>query len=99
MEGLVDGSRWGASVLSIIKTPVDGPVTWQRSSSFAEAGSQWVVITSLMHGWEQEPVHKLAWTLDACLKDRVIDERRLRELNHFLSTFDRQQAQLAAAGR
>ncbi|BDA45944.1 Negative elongation factor B [Coccomyxa sp. Obi] len=47
----------------------------------------------------KEPVHKLAWTLDACLKDRVIDERRLRELNHFLSTFDRQQAQLAAAAR
>lgn len=43
-------------------------------------------------------MHKLAWTLDACLKDRVIDGRRLRELTHFLSTFDRQQAALAAAG-
>lgn len=57
------------------------------------------VVVRRLRGLEQEPVHKLAWTLDACLKDRVIDERRLRELNHFLSTFDRQQAQLAAAGR
>ena len=43
-------------------------------------------------------MHKLAWTLDACLKDCVIDGRRLRELTHFMSTFDRQQAALAAAG-
>ena len=35
----------------------------------------------------QEPVHKLAWTLDACLRDRVLDARRLRELAHFFSGF------------
>jgi len=32
-------------------------------------------------------VHKLAWTLDACLRDRVLDARRLRELAHFFSGF------------
>ncbi len=44
----------------------------------------------------QEPVHKLAWTLDACLKDRVLDDRRLRELSHFMHTFDRESAAPAA---
>ena len=33
-------------------------------------------------------MHKLAWTLDACLKDRVLDARRLKELSQFLSGFD-----------
>ena len=47
----------------------------------------------------QEPVHKLAWTLDACLKDRVLDAGRLRELTHFLATCDRQAASQAALGR
>lgn len=28
----------------------------------------------------KESCHKLAWTLDACLKDRKLDQRRLREL-------------------
>ena len=37
-------------------------------------------------------MHKLAWTLDACLKDRVLDSRRLRELTQFLAAFDRQAA-------
>jgi hypothetical protein len=46
----------------------------------------------------QEPVHKLAWTLDACLKDRVLDDRRLRELSHFMSVFDRQSAAHTTAG-
>ncbi len=32
-------------------------------------------------------MHKLAWTLDACLRDRVLDGRRLRELAHFFSGF------------
>lgn len=36
----------------------------------------------------QEPCHKLAWTLDACLKDMVLDERRLRELSLFFSGFE-----------
>ena len=46
----------------------------------------------------QEPVHKLAWTLDACLKDRKLDERRLREIAQFLSSVDRQAASQAAMG-
>ena len=31
----------------------------------------------------QDPVHRLAWSLDACLKDRVLDEKRMRELHQF----------------
>ena len=28
-------------------------------------------------------MHRLAWSLDACLKDRVLDEKRMRELHQF----------------
>ncbi|CAL5228021.1 g11083 [Coccomyxa viridis] len=31
----------------------------------------------------KDPVHRLAWSLDACLKDRVLDEKRMRELHQF----------------
>ena len=32
----------------------------------------------------QEPCHKLAWTLDACYRDHVLDERRLKELSSII---------------
>ena len=36
----------------------------------------------------QDPVHKLAWTLDACINDRSLDSRRLRELQNFFAPHD-----------
>ena len=36
----------------------------------------------------QDPVHKLAWTLDACVNDRSLDSRRLRELQNFFAPHD-----------
>ncbi len=36
----------------------------------------------------QEPIHKLAWTLDACLNDRTLDARRTRELQNFFALHD-----------
>ncbi len=55
--------------------------------------AHWLPVASLAFGARsQDPVHKLAWTLDACLKDRVLDSRRLRELTQFLAAFDRQAA-------
>lgn len=36
----------------------------------------------------QEPCHKLAWALDACLNDRVLDDRRLKELQNFFAHHD-----------
>ena len=36
----------------------------------------------------QDPCHKLAWTLDACLNARTLDSRRLRELQHFFAPHD-----------
>lgn len=44
---------------------------------------------------KQEPVHKLAWTLDAALKDRALDARRLDDLRQFL---ERAQPHHAAHG-
>lgn len=35
-----------------------------------------------------EHCHKLAWIIDACLRDHVMDERRLRELNGFFQLYD-----------
>lgn len=35
----------------------------------------------------QEPCHKLAWILDACCKDQVLDERRLKELSAFFAPY------------
>ena len=37
----------------------------------------------------QDPVHRLAWSLDACLKDRVLDEKRMRELHQFFGPLNR----------
>ena len=37
----------------------------------------------------QDLVHRLAWSLDACLKDRVLDEKRMRELHQFFGPLDR----------
>ena len=37
----------------------------------------------------QDPVHRLAWSLDACLKDRVLDEKRMRELHQFFGPLSR----------
>ena len=37
----------------------------------------------------QDPVHRLAWSLDACLKDRVLDEKRMRELHQFFVPLNR----------
>lgn len=34
----------------------------------------------------QEPCHKLAWTLDACYRDQVLDERRLKELTSIIQS-------------
>lgn len=34
-----------------------------------------------------DPCHKLAWTLDACMRDGVIDARRLKELKNFFSKY------------
>lgn len=59
-------------------------MTCTCSQSTARMGA-WVVTRRLARA--QEPVHKLAWTLDACLRDRVLDARRLRELAHFFSGF------------
>ncbi|PRW60598.1 Negative elongation factor B [Chlorella sorokiniana] len=36
----------------------------------------------------KEACHKLAWTLDACLKDRKLDQRRLRELANFFQPYE-----------
>lgn len=36
----------------------------------------------------QEPIHKLAWTLDACLNDRTLDARRTQELQNFFALHD-----------
>ena len=42
--------------------------------------------------YAQDPVHRLAWSLDACLKDRVLDEKRMRELHQFFVPLDRPPA-------
>ena len=34
-------------------------------------------------------MHRLAWSLDACLKDRVLDEKRMRELHQFFGPLSR----------
>ena len=36
--------------------------------------------------------HKLAWTLDACLKDKMFTPRRLKELRHYFARFDEVRA-------
>lgn len=43
-------------------------------------------------GCAQDPVHRLAWSLDACLKDRVLDDRRMRELHQFFGPLERATA-------
>ncbi len=37
-------------------------------------------------------MHRLAWSLDACLKDRVLDEKRMRELHQFFVPLNRPAA-------
>ena len=37
-------------------------------------------------------MHRLAWSLDACLKDRVLDDKRMRELHQFFVPLDRPPA-------
>ena len=37
-------------------------------------------------------MHRLAWSLDACLKDRVLDEKRMRELHQFFLPMNRKPA-------
>ncbi|PSC68506.1 Negative elongation factor B [Micractinium conductrix] len=44
----------------------------------------------------KESCHKLAWTLDACLKDRKLDARRLRELANFFQPYEVAEARHAA---
>ncbi|KAK9806710.1 hypothetical protein WJX72_000208 [[Myrmecia] bisecta] len=36
----------------------------------------------------KEPCHKLAWTLDACLKERTLNEKHARELQNFFALYD-----------
>eukprot|EP01112_Ceratiomyxa_fruticulosa_P015274 TRINITY_DN4466_c1_g1_i1.p1 TRINITY_DN4466_c1_g1~~TRINITY_DN4466_c1_g1_i1.p1 ORF type:complete len:612 (-),score=116.17 TRINITY_DN4466_c1_g1_i1:71-1906(-) len=36
--------------------------------------------------YELDPCHKFAWTLDACVRDSVVEIRRIRELQTFFST-------------
>ncbi|GAB4814531.1 hypothetical protein N2152v2_001577 [Parachlorella kessleri] len=47
---------------------------------------------------QKEPCHKLAWTLDACLKDRSLDERRVREVANFFQPYEGSEAR-ARQGR
>ena len=37
-------------------------------------------------------MHRLAWSLDACLKDRVLDDKRMRELQQFFGPLRRHTA-------
>jgi len=39
-----------------------------------------------------EPCYKLAWTLDACLKDKTFDHKRLKELGAICSGFAQAEA-------
>ncbi|KAI3429855.1 hypothetical protein D9Q98_010166 [Chlorella vulgaris] len=45
----------------------------------------------------KESCHKLAWTLDACLKDRRLDQRRLRELANILQPYEAAEARARAS--
>ena len=40
--------------------------------------------TGITHG---DPCHKLAWTLDACLKDQAFSKRHVNEIQTFFSSF------------
>lgn len=46
------------------------------------------VLVKCSSGCVQEPIHKLAWTLDACLNDRTLDARRTKELQTFFALHD-----------
>lgn len=37
----------------------------------------------------QEPCHRLAWTLDACINDKTLDDKRLNSLMAFFAPVDR----------
>lgn len=45
----------------------------------------------------KESCHKLAWTLDACLKDRKLDQRRLRELANIFQPYEAAEARMRSA--
>ena len=36
----------------------------------------------------QEPCHRLAWTLDACINDRKLDSKRIATLRSILAPYE-----------
>lgn len=61
------------------------PLTWHSIYIRTMQGLGFRVDTSGV----QDAVHRLAWSLDACLKDRVLDEKRMRELHQFFVPLNR----------
>ena len=45
----------------------------------------------------QEPCHRLAWTLGACINDKTLDNKRLLSLQAFFSPLDRTSSRSSLA--
>ena len=55
------------------------------------------ITSSYVFGWQVgeicniDPCHKFAWCLDACIRERYVDNKRSRELQAFLDNIRRGQ--------